>query len=313
MKNNNYLYEAVKTLKEDRVIGIPTDTVYGLAGNAFSENAVKEIFRIKNRPLYNPLIVHTSSLDRVYEFVKSFPEELKKIAKFFWPGALTILLEKKNIPDIVTAGSKLVGVRVPKKKITQILLSMLDFPLAAPSANKFNYISPTTALHVKKSLEEVPFVLNGGRCDIGLESTIISFNGEKILIHRLGAITMEMVQASTEIKVEISANDLKNILPGSLKKHYSPNKKMLICENLEEEIKKHANKNFGVLSFYKFYDVKNIKVLSHSKNLEEAGKNLYFFLRELDEMDIEIILAENVPDYGLGVVINDKIKRAATS
>ena len=179
-------------LASGELVAIPTETVYGLAGNALDEKAVVQIFKSKNRPRFDPLIVHVAGIDQVYNYVESIPEELKALAEAFWPGPLTLLLTKKSIiPDLVTSGLGKVGVRVPNHALTLSLLERLDFPLAAPSANPFGYISPTSASHVQDHLgDKLAYILDGGHCEVGLESTIVGMEEGQVIIYRLGVILM---------------------------------------------------------------------------------------------------------------------------
>ncbi|MCS6796546.1 MAG: L-threonylcarbamoyladenylate synthase, partial [Raineya sp.] len=196
---------AEKLLRNNQLVAIPTETVYGLAGNAFSEEAVAQIFAVKNRPTFDPLIVHSDSLEKIKNFVSDFPEKAMILAQKFWAGSLTLLLPKKSIiPDLVTAGLPTVAVRIPKHPLTLQLLQRLDFPLAAPSANPFGYISPTTAHHVAEQLgEKIPLILDGGICSVGVESTIVGFEGDKAIIYRLGGISVESIQETIgEVEVK---------------------------------------------------------------------------------------------------------------
>ncbi|NVK51203.1 MAG: threonylcarbamoyl-AMP synthase, partial [Cyclobacteriaceae bacterium] len=203
--------KAKEFLEAGQLVGIPTETVYGLAGNALNVDAVAKIFQTKNRPSFDPLIVHTDSIEKVNSFVADIPEILQRLAKEFWPGPLTLLLEKKSIiPDLVTAGLNRVAVRMPKHPLTLKLLKELSFPLAAPSANPFGYISPTKAVHVAQQLgEQIPYILDGGSCEVGLESTIVGMEDEKVTIYRLGGLDLNLITelvGEVEIKSHSSSN-----------------------------------------------------------------------------------------------------------
>ncbi|MBC7451992.1 MAG: threonylcarbamoyl-AMP synthase, partial [Cytophagales bacterium] len=193
-------------LVEEKAISIPTETVYGLAGNAFSSYSVSEIFRIKKRPSFDPLIVHTHSIDSLADFVTEIPEQAHMLAKAFWPGPLTLLLPKKDsISDLVTSGLDRVAIRIPNHPLTLELLRMLPFPLAAPSANPFGYISPTTAQHVADQLgKDIEYILDGGPCTIGVESTIVGWENGKATILRVGGLSIEAIEAVIG-KVEVNA------------------------------------------------------------------------------------------------------------
>ena len=187
---------AVALLENDQVIAIPTETVYGLAGNALIPSVIKKIYEIKNRPLTSPLIIHLHDTTQINKYVKNIPEIAKKLAEHFWPGALTLLLPKTDvIPDIVTAGLPNVAIRIPSHPVALELLRKLSFPLAAPSANPFGYISPTSAEDVKRILfRKIDYILDGGNCATGIESTIVGFNGDTPIIYRVGAISPEAIK-----------------------------------------------------------------------------------------------------------------------
>jgi L-threonylcarbamoyladenylate synthase len=304
-------------LEQGQLVGIPTETVYGLAGNALNPESVALIFETKNRPAFDPLILHTSSMDRVNDFVAEFPEKLKTLAENFWPGPLTLLLPRKPIvPDLVTSGLDRVAVRVPKHPVTLALLESLEFPLAAPSANPFGYISPTRPAHVNAQLgDKIPYILDGGPCEVGLESTIVGMEGEDIIIYRLGGLEIaeiEKLLGSVKIKSSSSSNPQA---PGLLESHYAP-RKPFILGNLKELIAEHLDKktDFAVLSFSDFFPEvtpENQLSISPNRNLHEAAKNLFAAMRKLDEGSASVILAELMPEEGLGRAINDRLKRAA--
>lgn len=302
-------------LENSQLVGIPTETVYGLAGNALNPESVALIFETKNRPSFDPLILHTSSLERVEEFVSDFPEKLKKLAHAFWPGPLTLLLPRKPIvPDLVTSGLERVAVRVPKHALTLTLLESLDFPLAAPSANPFGYISPTAPAHVEAQLgDKIPYILDGGACEVGLESTIVGLEGEEAVIYRLGGLDISEIEkliGSIKVKDHSSSNPSA---PGQLESHYAP-RKPFILGDLEKLVsdKKREGVKFGVLSFAKhFPEIENQMTLSPEANLHEAAKNLFAAMRTLDQSHAEVILAELMPETGLGRAINDRLRRAS--
>lgn len=304
-------------LEKGQLVGIPTETVYGLAGNALDPESAALIFETKNRPGFDPLILHTSSIERVGEFVREFPEQLRVLAENFWPGPLTLLLPRKAIvPDLVTSGLDRVAVRVPQHPLTLALLEELSFPLAAPSANPFGYISPTRPSHVEAQLgDRIPYILDGGACTVGLESTIVGMEAGEITIYRLGGLEiaeLEKLVGPVTIKDHSSSNPAA---PGQLDSHYAPRKPFLLGD-LQELIreKKAQGENFAVLSFSQaFSDLESGRqiALSPSENLHEAAKNLFAAMRELDESPATVILAELMPETGLGRAINDRLRRAA--
>ncbi len=294
-------------------MAIPTETVYGLAANALNPDAVVQIFDVKNRPHFDPLIVHVSSMDAAKNLVEEFPPLAQKLAKQFWPGPLTLVLKKKDIvPDIVTSGLDTVGIRMPHHPLTLELLKSLDFPLAAPSANPFGYISPTTAQHVADQLgEKIPFILDGGPCQVGLESTIIDLTTDTPIILRLGGLSVEKInECIGQVNVNTSSSSSPSA-PGMLVSHYAPHKK-LVLGNIEELIIQHHHQKIAILSFEKTYSDFPNKVLSSAADLNEAAKNLFAYMRQLDAQNPDLIIAEQVPEIGIGRAINDKLRRAST-
>lgn len=314
MIGTDLLY-AQQRLEAGELVAIPTETVYGLAANALSASAVAKIFEAKDRPSFDPLIVHTNAWDRVEQWVQDIPALAHQLAAAFMPGPLTLLLPKKQIiPDLVTAGLPRVGIRLPSHPMTQSLLAQLDFPVAAPSANPFGYISPTTAQHVDDQLgNKVSYILNGGSCEVGVESTIVSFEEEKAVILRKGGTPIEAIEALIG-PVEVKAHSTSNpTAPGMLKSHYAPRIPFLLG-NTTELVNEHAGKKLGILAFsepIKHQDISFQQVLSPSRNLSEAAQRLFAAMREMDQMDLDLIIAEYLPEEGLGRAINDRLRRAA--
>jgi len=308
--------KAASLLKQGKLVAIPTETVYGLAANALDVEAATKIFVAKNRPYFDPLIVHVQSGDAVREYAERIPDKAIELVKRFWPGPLTVLLPKKNIiPDLVTAGLDRVGLRCPDHPMTLELLRSISFPLAAPSANPFGYVSPTTPLHVNDQLgNEIEYILDGGECKVGIESTIAGFEEDGPVIYRLGGLRVEDIESVTG-RVQVNTTSVSNPqAPGQLQSHYAPRKQVLIGD-IQQLISKNRSKSIGVLSFKKLNlpaGVKKEIVLSPSGNLNEAAQKLFSALRELDKSDIEIILTELVPDTALGRAINDRLRRAAS-
>lgn len=309
------IIKAKDFLEEGMLVAIPTETVYGLAANALDPIAVAKIFEAKERPTFDPLIVHISRLSDALNYVTAIHSSLLKLAQTFWPGPLTLLLPKKsNIPDLVTSGLDRVGVRVPDHALTLELLRSLKFPLAAPSANPFGYISPTKAAHVQKQLgKKISYILDGGDCSVGLESTIVGEENGEIIIYRLGGLSVEQIEAVVG-KVSVQLNQSSNPkAPGQLKSHYSP-KKPVYIGNLKELQATYSEKKIGAIIFGKSNFLNPnilIKDLSSSKNYQEAAANLFSFLRDLDESDVDLIICELLPEQGLGLAINDRLRRAA--
>lgn len=311
------LNQASQLLAKGELVAIPTETVYGLAANAFDEKAVARIFEAKNRPTFDPLIVHTHSLEQVQRFTKHIPEKAKKLAEQFWPGSLTILLEKNDlVPDLVTAGLSTVAVRIPNHPLTLELLKQLDFPLAAPSANPFGYISPTTALHVEAQLEgKVSYIIDGGYCQVGIESTIVEVRDNSTTVYRLGGISVEKIEAAIGTIEEVRHSSSNPKASGMLKSHYAP-RKPLVIGDIKTLLAKHASDKVGILSLkggYPEIASQHQVTLSPTGNLAEAAQKLFAGMRYLDEQPIDIIVTELMPEEGLGRAINDRIKRAAAT
>lgn len=307
---------AADNLRGGLTVGIPTETVYGLAANALNESAVVSIFKIKNRPFFDPLILHVRDLESAVPYVESIPEAARKLANQFWPGPLTLLLRKsKLVPDIVTSGSDLVAIRVPRHPLTLSLLKELEFPLAAPSANPFGYISPTKAEHVEQQLgDKVSYILDGGSSDVGIESTIINCTTERIQIVRLGGLSMELIETQIGYKPELNISKNSNPLaPGQLDKHYAPKAQFVLSDNIEETILKYRHNNIAILTFgSKTYDESIYQLnLSPTESLEEAARNLFHYMRLLDNYMPEVIISVKLPSFGLGLAINDRLSRAS--
>lgn len=305
-----------KALQNDEIIAMPTETVYGLAGNAFSEQAIKQIYALKKRPLYNPLIVHIKSADFLKNVAKDIPEIAQKLADVFWPGPLTLVLKKQaHIPDIVTSGKETVALRMPDHSVALQLLSQLEFPLAAPSANPFGAISPTKSKHVYHYFKDtLNLILEGGSCEKGIESTIIGFENEVPIIYRLGSLSVEdIVSKIGPIQVKTTNSNNTPEAPGMLSRHYAPKTSTFLTENVSAFIKLHPTKKMGVLLFHepiKYNLVAAQEILSKTGNLDEAAKNLYAALHRLDLLNLDMIIAEKLPNNGLGKTINDKLERA---
>lgn len=313
--NSEHLAHALSELKKNKVVAIPTETVYGLAANIFSDDALLKVFELKKRPLYNPLIVHLKSINDLNSVACDIPKKALELAKAFWPGPLTLVLKKQDsISDVITAGKDTVAVRVPNHPLALALLEQLDFPLAAPSANPFGSISPTTAAHVSQYFDEKDvFVLDGGPCAKGIESTIVGFEGEQPVLYRAGSTTQSAIEAIVGPLKIFTTDDVAPLAPGMLSKHYAPSTKSLLTENIQATLSEITAQKVGVIAFSKAVvhpSVVHQVVLSVQENLEEVASNLYAAMHELDAQAVDIILIEKVPNEGLGIAINDKLKRA---
>lgn len=311
----NDIERAASLLRQGEVVAIPTETVYGLAGNALNTAAVARIFEVKDRPTFDPLIIHTDSWEKVLRFVRDVPQPARELATAFWPGPLTLLLPKQeSISDLVTAGLDTVAIRIPQHPLTLTLLANLDFPLAAPSANPFGYISPTSAEHVQKQLgRKIPYILDGGPCQVGIESTIVGFEDDQAVIYRLGGARVEDVERITG-KAKVMLHSSSNPqAPGMLKSHYAPSKPVFVS-SLSEVLALYAPEEIGILSFERLYSaipVENQIVLSTRGNFLEAAQGLFAALRKLDALPVKAIFAELFPEKDLGRAINDRLRRAA--
>lgn len=311
------VYQIKDALDKGEVVGFPTETVYGLAGNIYNEEAISKIFSVKQRPSFNPLIVHIGSISELYKIAIDIPESALELANCFWPGPLTLLLKKKNaVPDTITAGKKTVAVRFPNHPMAQNLLSLLDYPLAAPSANPFGSISSTTAQHVFDYFNhKIPFILDGGICANGMESTIVGFKEDKPVVYRKGSITIEAIEfVCGEVEQHLQ-NDKNPDAPGMLSKHYAPATPLVITKNVEAFLKDHLNKKIAVLVFGNTSLAEaplfHKEIISEKGDLKEAAKNLYAALHRIDKLQADLIVTEEFPDTGLGKTLNDRLRRAS--
>jgi L-threonylcarbamoyladenylate synthase len=305
---------AVELLRQGDIVALPTETVYGLAANALNPIAVTKIFEAKHRPRFNPLIVHLPDRDWLQK-VADVPLEdrqlISKLIEKFWPGPFTIVLPSKTIvPDIVTAGLDTVAVRISAHSVFAEIIRAFGAPLAAPSANRFGRISPTTARHVLDELSDlIPLIVDAGPTTHGIESTIISISNGKIDILRRGPITSE--QLSEFAKVEIPKVGRKVSAPGQLPSHYAPRMPLQLVDDLKSF---QSDQRCALLAWNpvkkdeRFVAIRN---LSERLDLREAAANLFRYLREFDELDVDLIVAERVPSRGLGAAILDRLARAS--
>lgn len=302
--------KAKHLLEQGSLVAIPTETVYGLAANAFDEAAVLQIFQAKNRPSFDPLIVHVRDRSQVDEVVSFVPPEAEALMAKFWPGPLTLVLSKSSrVPDIVTSGLDTVGVRMPAHPMALELLRSLHFPLAAPSANPFGYVSPTNAQHVADQLGDVvPYILDGGACSVGVESTIIGFEEGQCVLYRAGGIPVEDIETVIG-KVGSAQRQVLPVAPGMIESHYAP-RKPLIVGDVPSLLDEYGERRCAVIAFNMLYDAWKCETLSPAGDLNEAARKLFAVMRSLDASDAEVILAEVFPNEGLGRAINDRLHRA---
>jgi len=303
--------QAAHLLKQGAVVAIPTETVYGLAADTFNEEAVLTIFSVKQRPAFDPLIVHVRDREQL-DRVAQVPAEAEALIARFWPGPLTLVLPKRPaVPDLVTSGLDTVAVRMPAHPMTRALLNALDTPLAAPSANPFGYVSPTTAQHVMDQLGgRIPYILDGGACTVGVESTILGRDAKgRWVLYRPGGIAVESLEALVG-EVHAASQAAKPQAPGMLESHYAPRKPVHVGD-VPALLRRFAGRAVGVISFRHEHHAHRCEVLSPEGDLAAAARHLFAVLRELDTSDCQVIVAERFPEEGLGRAINDRLRRAA--
>ena len=305
------IVQAANALKENQVIGIPTETVYGLAANALCPEAVSMIFSVKRRPSSNPLILHFATLLHADSYIQEFHDELKILYKRFSPGPITFLVPKTAlVPNEITNGSSLVAVRFPSHPLFLALLNQLDFPVAAPSANKYGSVSPTRAEEVFAQLNgEIPLILEGGSCQYGLESTIVGMNGDRVIVYRLGSIDLdELSTCLGYIPAIKNQAEHSPLAPGMVKYHYATKTPLYyLNKNLKTEI------NTGFIFIHSIppgYPVEQCMTLSSTGDLREVARNLYHTLITMDDRGFHAIYIEKPLAEGLGLTILDRLQRA---
>jgi L-threonylcarbamoyladenylate synthase len=304
---------AAALLRSDNLVAIPTETVYGLAANMFSERAVQQVFEVKRRPNSNPLIVHVACQDHLRAIVKNIPSAAKILIDAFSPGPLTLLLDKKtSVSDSITAGHQTVAVRIPGHPIALSLLNKLSFPLVAPSANPYTYISPTKAEHVKEMLDgSIRYVLDGGPCEMGIESTIIGFPKGIPTIYRVGAISLEEIEAKIGI-VRLTTSE-QVVAPGMHLKHYCPHTKLMVSDNPDEDINICSNLNICLITYNTLSNIlpkEQQILLCEQDDFKVAAAGLYAALHTADARGYDLIIARKFPETGIGISINDRLERA---
>jgi L-threonylcarbamoyladenylate synthase len=297
------------------VVALPTETVYGLAADALNPDAVAKIFEAKERPRFDPLIVHLPNPEALDEIAIVESQRARELMEKFWPGPLTIIFPKREIvPDIVTAGLETVAVRMSTHPVFNEVARVLNRPLAAPSANRFGRISPTTAQHVFDELSgRIPLIVDSGATEHGIESTIVQVVDGVIEILRRGPITDELLRSFGQVREQTSTAIIS--VPGQLPTHYAPRTKLIVVDDLKN-FSPLAGKRIGALCFFSVADGNPfgvIRQLSERGDLREAAANLFRMLRALDNESLDLIVAERVPGKGIGAAINDRLTRAAGS
>ncbi len=314
---------AIDVLKKGGLVAMPTETVYGLAANALDAEAVARVYAAKGRPDFNPLIVHFPSMDAIEQCVE-MNEWARILGHHFWPGPLTMILPRRAdcpVSELASAGLPTLGVRIPSHSVSHKLLKMLDFPLVAPSANKSGGVSPTTPEHVQAGLgDKIDIILAGGACEVGIESTVVDLSGPKPVLLRPGMVLASDIADVLETDVESNFSSReKPISPGQTDKHYAPKSPLRL--NAVDVKPGEALLAFGSIKFMgvegggaaKDLPAQHLRNLSDEGDLYEAAANLFAMMQELDKINPKAIAVMSIPDEGLGVALNDRLRRAAGS
>lgn len=353
LANEQSIKEAAAALQRGELVAFPTETVYGLGANALDLHAVAQIFEAKGRPHFDPLIVHVLDVQQAKGLVAAFPAIAERLAKRFWPGPMTLVLPKRLladgvdesqcIADLVTSGLPNVAIRVPSHPVARALLKEAGVPIAAPSANRFGGVSPTTAAHVQEELgERVRLILDGGPCETGVESTVISVGSEEagesrsphetVHVLRLGGLPVEAIEDAVGGPVNVVPREQEQAQqpkplsqeeveagrasPGMLDRHYAPATPMELVGTLagwHNDTQRIAALSFRGLSEEAASGFAAVEVLSESGDLREAAARLFACIRRLDRADVDLILAERLPEEGLGRAINDRLRRGSVT
>jgi L-threonylcarbamoyladenylate synthase len=298
------------------LVAFATETVYGLGANAYDPRAVAKIFEAKERPRFDPLIVHLGDAGWLPDVVSSVPPLAQRLIDAFWPGPLTLVLPKTDrVPDLATAGLPTVGVRMPSHPSALQLLQQANVPIAAPSANLFGHVSPTTAQHVAEQLgSRIDYVLDGGACTVGVESTIVDLSGELPTLLRPGGLALEALEAEIgpiQVAIATASENEPQPSPGRMLRHYATRTPLIIADEAKTlpSVERRGLLTFVAEPGDERYAA--IEALSSRGDLAEAAANLFAAMRRLDVRGLEVIVARRVPDVGLGRAINDRLRRAA--
>lgn len=321
---------AAQLIREGKLVAMPTETVYGLGANALDPMAVSRIFESKERPSFDPLIVHICDLAMAESLVEEFDPRAQALAEAYWPGPLTLILPKSElIPDIVSSGLPTVGLRMPNHPIALELIKQSTCPIAAPSANKFGRVSPTQAKHVAKQLDMVEAILDGGGATVGIESTIVALTDEGFEVLRPGAITPEMIAETLKPLTDLKTREVQGShnhkveAPGMLDSHYSPNKPLYIVS--KEEILQAAEggqislphqglvetKQCGLIHLDLPAELNYGQIYQPASNLSEFAIQLFSSIHYFEDSELGFILVQEIPEEGIGVAIMDRLKKAA--
>ncbi len=317
---------AAKAINDGKLVAFPTETVYGLGADVFNIKAVSKIFKIKKRPLKDPLIVHIPDWKTIFDLAEDISEVTIKLVKKFWPGPLTVVLKKSAaINDKVTGGLNTVAIRMPNNLIALNLIKLAKTPIAAPSANMFGRISPTCASHVLDDFsDKIDVVIDGGKCKVGIESTVLDMTGKTPTILRPGGITKEALSRTIKsVKLYNKKNDII-LSPGMMKSHYAPYARLILVKKQKNQTEKIKNlvlkfekkgKFIGVMTVkedLKKFNGLNVKAIGAKDNLKECASNLFSVLRDFDKEKVDIIIACLSEQYGIGLAIADRLQKAAS-
>jgi L-threonylcarbamoyladenylate synthase len=315
--------DAAKRLQNGQIVAFPTETVYGLGASVSDLHAIARVFEAKQRPSFDPLIVHVADIDGARVVTDGFSATARRLAERFWPGPMTLVLRKTEaVPDLVTSGLPGVGIRIPQHPVAQQLLAEVGGPVAAPSANPFGGVSPTTAEHVQQGLNgRIDAILDGGACSVGLESTVISLMGDTPVVLRLGGLPVEAIEhvigPVTMASSDPDQPDAAQPAPGMLSRHYAPKTPVHIIESDAEFKVDRTRRQPALLTWGSPRENENlfatIERLSATEDLTECAANFFAALRCLDSGNPDVIIARRFPDRGLGRALNDRLERASGS
>lgn len=309
--NKESISEAAEIIKQGGLVAFPTETVYGLGANGLDQIAVAKIFEAKKRPSFNPLILHISDKSSLKKYSDIRNDKVEKLINKFWPGPLTLVVPKTNlVPEIVTAGNPTVAIRMPNHPVALQLIRECNIPIAAPSANQFGHLSPTEALHVAKYLgNKVDLILDGGKCSVGIESTILQFVNNEFYLLRPGGLSKEDIEKEIGFIKTGIPDVIKPNAPGQLPSHYSPHTPTsFLSEKLFDTGKKIGGIFFRENKYS--FPFKSVKILSVTGDLREAAAKLFSYLHEMENEELDLILVEAIEEKGLGRAIMDRLKKA---